>query len=74
MNLTLELPEQLVERLQSKAQQSGRSVEELIEVLVGADDQRAAAFENVTQIKQRMSRKYGRPTDSVPLVREERDR
>lgn len=74
MSRTLELPEPLIESIEQRARDSGQTVQSWVEALVREQDDRDEAFENVARIKQRMSLKYGRQPDSVPLIREDRDR
>jgi hypothetical protein len=74
MTLVLDMPENLVEELRHQASSLGQSVESLVETWLKAERNRQAAFDRVDQIRQTMFEKYGTQPDSVPLIREDRDR
>lgn len=74
MTLVLDMPEELVEELRSQASSRGQTVERLVETWLKAEQTRLLAFDRVDQIRQAMFEKYGTQPDSVPLIREDRDR
>ncbi len=78
MSKTLELSDELFERLQAQARDRGLgSVDELLEswpVGQTSPHGRKQTVESIDALRQRLLDKYGPMPDSVSLIREDRER
>ena len=81
MNRTLSISENLYARLEREAQQRGfRTIEQLLEAKhslgISPEDlhRRQEAVSQADAIRGRIAARYGEMSDSVPLIREDRER
>jgi hypothetical protein len=78
MSRTLTISDELYERLEGEARSRGLdSVERLLEAVSGNEldrDTRAAAVNNIDELRARLSAKYGEMPDSTEMLVEDRAR
>jgi plasmid stability protein len=68
------LPEWVLEALEARARQAGRSLEEELRVLLteAATRSRQGCLENLAAFREQLRRRYGSMSDSTPLIRQDR--
>lgn len=74
MSLMLDVSADIEEELRQHANAHGQTIETLVENWLEADRIRDAAFNRVHALRQALFEQYGIQPDSVPLIREDRDR